>query len=223
MTDQCRLYVGRAFHKTISSILERECASLITQNIDMQHQRHMGFLPRFAVCKYVLLLAYIDSNFVRLVLVLSINVEVPGEALKIYFLDFVSEVRNQPSELRVLFPLLIFARYAHTRCRALLISRKGYLDSGLFIAATAAANLNTMGTSNLGNRTSATSYMGPLLPERVSMPLQDSLRSLPVTSRACAPLESLTALMVRLGVVLYDRSLLETNVCKMILMQPVAA
>lgn len=65
--------------------------------------------------------------------------------------------------------------------------------------------------------------MAPLLPERVSMPLLDSFRSLPVTSRACAPLESLTALMVRLGIVLYDRSLMETNVCKMILMQPVAA
>lgn len=84
---------------------------------------------------------------------------------------FVSEFRNQPSELRVLFPLLIFARYARTRCRALLISRKGYLDSGLFIAATAAAKMNTMVTYNLGNRTSAASYMAPLLPQRVSMPL----------------------------------------------------
>lgn len=135
----------------------------------------------------------------------------------------MSEFRNQPSELRVLFPLLIFARYARTRCRALLVSRKGYLDTGLFIAATAAANLNTMVTYNSGNWTSAASYMAALLPERVSMPLLDSFRSLPVTSRACAPLESLTALMARLGFVLYDRSLMETNICKMILMQPVAA
>lgn len=65
--------------------------------------------------KYVLLLAYIDSNFVRLVLFMTINVEVVGEALKIYFLDFVSEFRNQPSELRVLFPLLILCQIcAHT-------------------------------------------------------------------------------------------------------------
>ena len=68
-----------------------------------------------------------------------------------------------------------------------------------------------MVTYNLGNRTSATSHMARLLPERVSIPLLDSFRSLPVTSRACAPLESLTALMVRPGVVLYDRSLVQTN------------
>ena len=41
--------------------------------------------------------------------------EVAGEALKIYFLDFVSEIRNQPSELRLLFPLLILCEIcAHT-------------------------------------------------------------------------------------------------------------